>query len=188
MTTIKAIRLAAVAAVTVLAAGCGTERPGDDTGAVRPSRAAAVTPTTPLDFPCPGETATPAPPASADTGDPSVPPTDHYAENHGFMVPFPPHGQVRCDGIAAVGRIEDALEPLRERGDFDPENTRGALIGLGYPEGVVRAYQNGPTGVGFAIDTYPLCLEGTLDRATTKADAFSGYPDHAACDRPSGGH
>ncbi|WP_079110346.1 hypothetical protein [Streptomyces roseifaciens] len=121
---------------------------------------------------------------------PAAPPTDHYAENHGFRVPLPLRGQSRCDGLAVVQRIKDTLEPLRKRGDFAPENTRNALTGLGYSAGKVQAHQNGPTGVGFLIDTggSPLCVEGTMDRASIKADAFGGYPDHSGCDVPSGGH
>ncbi|MFF1481179.1 hypothetical protein ACFVYD_27125 [Streptomyces sp. NPDC058301] len=177
-----------VAVLAVLAAGCGTERAGNSAGADRPSRAGAATPSTPVDFPCPGESPTSAPPTAEATTGPAVPPTDHYAENHGFMVPFPLHGRHRCEGLSAVARVEKALEPLRRRGDFAPESTRGALTGLGYSAGQVRSYQNGPTGVGFLIDTYPLCVEGTMNRDSTKAEAFGGYPDHSGCDRPSGGH
>ncbi|WP_393098197.1 hypothetical protein [Streptomyces sp. LN325] len=57
----------------------------------------------------------------------ATPPTDHYAENHGFMVPFPLRGRERCEGLAAVARVEGALEPLRGRGDFAPNSTRDAL-------------------------------------------------------------
>ncbi|MCX4625495.1 hypothetical protein [Streptomyces sp. NBC_01443] len=142
-----------------------------------------------MDLPCPGESPTPTPPRSADTSG-SAAPGDRYAENHGFRVPFPLHGQRRCDGLAAVGRIEAALEPLRKRGDFAPEHTRDALTGLGYPAGKVRSYENGPTGVSFLIevDASPLCVEGRMDRDSTRADPFGGYPDHSGCDTPSGGH
>lgn len=177
-----------MAVLAMLAAGCGTHRPGDNAGADGPSRTAAATPSTPVDFPCPGESPTPTPPTTADTSGPAAPPTDHYAENHGFMVPFPLHGQHRCDGLAAVGRVEGALEPLRKRGDFSPESTRDALTGLGYSTGNVQSYQNGPTGVSFLIDAFPLCVEGTMSRDVTQADAFGGYPDHPGCDRPTGGH
>jgi len=119
-----------------------------------------------------------------------VPPTDHYAENHGFMVPIPLRGQSRCDGLAAAERIETALEPLRRRGDFAPQSVSSALTALGYPVGAVQAYQNGPTGIDFLIDAggSTPCLEGTMDRDATRADAFAGYPDHVGCDRPTGGH
>jgi hypothetical protein len=183
--------LAVPAAAVLLAAGCGTHRPGEGTdaagGSARPG-AAPATPSTPLDVPCPGESAPPAPPASPAAATPATPPTDHYAQNHGFMVPFPLHGPRRCDGLAAVRRVEDALEPLRRRGDFDPQSTLDALTALGYSAGKVQSLQNGPTGVGFLIDTYPVCVEGTMDRAGARADAFGGYPDHPGCDRPSGGH
>ncbi|MFD0386296.1 hypothetical protein ACFQ2B_39470 [Streptomyces stramineus] len=127
--------------------------------------------------------------AAADTSGPAEP-GDHYAENHGFRVPLPLHGRRRCDGLAAVGRIEAALEPLRKRGDFAPEHTRSALTGLGYPAGKVRSYENGPTGVGFLIevDASQLCVEGTMNRDSTRAESFGGYPDHSGCDTPSGGH
>lgn len=177
-----------IAVLAVLAVGCGTHRAGDDAGGAGPSRTAPATPSTPVDFRCPGEDPSPAAPTTADTSGQAGPPTDHYAENHGFMVPIPLHGRRRCEGLAAVRRIERALEPLRERGDFDPASTRGALMGLGYSAGNVQSSQNGPTGVGFLVDASPLCLEGTMDRASTKADAFAGYPDHTGCDRPSGGH
>ncbi|PBC82808.1 hypothetical protein SAMN05428945_2596 [Streptomyces sp. 2224.1] len=170
----------------VLAAGCGTHRPEGNAGAAGPSRAAAATPSRPADFPCPGES--PAPTPATHSSGRTAPPTDHYAENHGFRVPFPLHGRRRCDGLAAVRRIERALEPLRRRGDFDPVSTRSALTGLGYSAGKVQSHQNGPAAVSFLIDASPLCLEGTMNSRTTQADAFGGYPDHPGCDAPSGGH
>lgn len=179
-----------LAVVAMSAAGCGTQGPGDDAGAAKSSRTAAATSGTPTDATCPGESPEPAPPTTAGTSDPAVPPTDHYAENHGFMVPFPLRGRQRCEGLAAVGRVRSALEPLRKRGDFAPASVRSALTGLGYSAGKVQSYQNGPTGVGFLIDVdaSPLCLEGTMSRDSTQADAFGGYPDHSGCDRPTGGH
>ncbi|MBF6056192.1 hypothetical protein GO002_30670 [Streptomyces eurocidicus] len=100
------------------------------------------------------------------------------------------HGGRRCDGLAAAGRIEAALEPLRERGDFTPEHVRDALTGLGYPAGKVRAYGNGSAGVGFLVeaDASPLCVEGAMNRDSMRADSFGGYPDHFGCETPSGGH
>ncbi|MFI2645384.1 hypothetical protein [Streptomyces sp. NPDC018610] len=186
---------AAVAVVAVLAAGCGTQRPDDDAGglpgAARTGGAAATStatavPSKPSDFPCPGESPTPTPSPTASHA--AEQPPDHYAENHGFRVPIPLHGQSRCDGLAAVARIEKALEPLRRRGDFAPESTRKALTGLGYADGKVQSYQNGNPGVGFLIVDSPLCLEGTMYRNATRADAFAGYPDGSDCQPPSGGH
>ncbi|MFE0508813.1 hypothetical protein [Streptomyces sp. NPDC058964] len=192
MTTIKSTRfrrgMLPMTLLAVLAAGCGTHRAGDGTGADGPPRTGKSASSTRADFPCPGESPSPIPSPTAATSGPAAPPTDHYAENHGFMVPFPLHGQRRCDGLTAVEHIKTALEPLRERGDFDPESTRTALVRLGYPDETVRSYQNGPTGVGFLVDTYPLCLEGEMNRASTQADAFGDYPDHSGCDQPSGGH
>lgn len=188
----KAVRrsMLPLAALAVLAAGCGTQRAGGDAGAAGPSpaRATASVPSVPTDFPCPGESPSPAAPTTAGSSAPASPPTDHYAENHGFRVPFPLHGQKRCDGLAASARITKALEPLRERGDFKAASTLAALTRLGYPAGKVESYQNGPTGVEFLIDASSMCLEGTLNRDSAKADAFGGYPDHSGCDVPSGGH
>ncbi|MFE0329760.1 hypothetical protein ACWEWI_05505 [Streptomyces sp. NPDC003753] len=175
-----------MAVLAVLAAGCGTERPGDHAAADGPSRSAAATPSAPVDSPCPGESPTSAPPTTAHTSSPTAPPTDHYAENHGFRVPIPLHGRSRCQGLAAVARVQHALEPLRRRGDFHPESTRTALIGLGYRN--VQSYGDGATGVGFLIDADPLCVEGTMSREATRADAFAGYPDGTDCQPPSGGH
>ncbi|MFC5720015.1 hypothetical protein ACFP1Z_07515 [Streptomyces gamaensis] len=183
-----------MAALAVLAAGCGTQRPGDTADAYHrshPTPSGISTPSTPVDFPCPGESPTPTPPpTTAHTQDAAEPPTDHYAENHGFRVPFSLHGQSRCDGLAAVARVKEVLEPLRRRGDFAPESTRSTLTGLGYPAGKVRTHQSGPDGVGFLIDSEnpSLCLEGTLNDISVQAEAFGGYPDHSGCDVPSGGH
>ncbi|MFG2531968.1 hypothetical protein [Streptomyces sp. NPDC048516] len=177
-----------LAVLGALAAGCGTQRPGDGARGGEPSRTAVAAPSRPADFPCPGESPSPTPNPTSRSSGPAAPPTGHYAENHGFRVPLPLHGQSRCDGLAAVSRIERALEPLRRRGDFNPVSTRSALTGLGYPAGKVQSHENGPTGVSFLIEASPLCLEGTMDRRTTQADAFGGYPDHSGCDVPSGGH
>lgn len=177
-----------LAALTLLAAGCGTQRAGQAAGDGGPSRAAVATPGTPVDFPCPGESAAPTPTPSAASSAPATPPTDHYAENHGFRVPLELHGRSRCDGLAAARRIERALEPLRKRGDFSPQSTRAALTGLGYAAGDVQSSQNGPTGVSFLVVARPLCLEGGIDREKTRADAFGGYPDGTDCEPPAGGH
>ncbi|MFJ3231002.1 hypothetical protein [Streptomyces sp. NPDC086787] len=177
---------AALAVLAVLATGCGTHRAGHGAPANGPSGTTAATPGKPVDFRCPRED--PGPTPSATASDPATPPTDHYAENHGFMVPIALHGQARCDGLAAVRRIRQALEPLRRRGDFDPAGTREALVRLGYSSDSVRAHQSGATGVGFLVDAHSMCLEGTLNSAGTEVDAFGGYPDGTACEPPSGGH
>ncbi|MFB8207948.1 hypothetical protein [Streptomyces sp. NPDC056010] len=55
----------------------------------------------------------------------------------------------------------------------------------------METHRSGGTEVGFLVlaGVSPLlCLEGTMNRADTEVDAFGGYPDHASCDRPSGGH
>ncbi|MFG2142932.1 hypothetical protein ACGFRG_01865 [Streptomyces sp. NPDC048696] len=178
-----------MAVLAVLAAGCGTQRSGDAADAYRkshPTPTGISTPSTPADFACPGESApsTPTPTASVTPA-----PGDHYAENHGFRVPFELHGKHRCDGLAAIKRVKSALEPLRKRGDFTPEGTLSALTGLGYPAGKTRSYQDG-SGVGFLIeaDAWPVCVEGTMNSTATRADAFGGYPDHTGCETPSGGH
>ncbi|MGW0885941.1 hypothetical protein [Streptomyces sp. NPDC002671] len=181
-------------AVTVLlAAGCGTQRAGDNAGAYRrshPTPTGISAPSTPADFPCPGESPKPTAPTAATTPSSTVPPTDHYAENHGFRVPIPLHGQNRCAGLTAVTRVKNALEPLRRRGDFSPDSVRTALTGLGYSAQKVQAYQDGTAGVGFLIDigVSPWCVEGTMSSDSTKADAFGGYPDGTDCEPPSGGH
>ncbi|MFE9408159.1 hypothetical protein ACFYN0_05100 [Streptomyces sp. NPDC006704] len=177
------------AALALCVAGCGTQHVGDaadGNGSGRPTPPAAATPSAQVDFPCPGETPKSAAPSPSST----APPTGHYAENHGFLVPIELHGQNRCDGLAVVAKVKKVLEPLRRRGDFDPDKAHTALTGLGYSAGKVRAYQNGSTGVGFLIDigAAPWCVEGTMDSATTKADAFAGYPDGTGCEPAKGGH
>ncbi|MEU1407298.1 hypothetical protein ABZ471_33985 [Streptomyces sp. NPDC005728] len=186
------LAMAPVVVLAVLAAGCGTQKAGGDADAGGPPRTAVATPSRIADYACPGESPTPTPTPSQSTATPSptAPPTDHYAENHGFMVPFPLHGKARCQGLAAIGRVQEALAPLRRRGEFQPESVRKVLAGLGYAGGQVQTYQNGSKGVGFLIevDDYPVCVEGEMSEAATKADAFGGYPDHTGCDQPSGGH
>ncbi|GAA2807783.1 hypothetical protein RMN57_02740 [Kitasatospora sp. CM 4170] len=179
---------AAVAAIAVLVAGCGTQRAGEVAGGGGPARTAAAAPSTPLDPPCPGETPTPTPTRTSTGSAPNPALGDHYAENNGFKVPLPLHGQHRCDGLAAAARIKSALEPLRQRGDFTPESSRNALTALGYAAAKVQVYQNGSTGISFLVDASPLCLEGRMDTAVTKAEPFGGYPDHTGCDVPRGGH
>ncbi len=182
-----------LAVMVLLAAGCGTQRAGGAAEGYRrshPTPTGISTPSTPADFPCPGESRKPKAPTAATTPSSTVPPTDHYAENHGFRVPLPLHGRSRCDGLTAVGRVKSALEPLRRRGDFAPAGVRSALTGLGYSAGKVQVYQDGPTGVGFLIDigASPWCVEGTMSSDSTKADAFGGYPDGTGCEPPRGGH
>ncbi|MFG2723404.1 hypothetical protein ACGFW5_34650 [Streptomyces sp. NPDC048416] len=197
MTTIKraSVRfgMLPLAATLLLAAGCGTQRSGDvasESHGSRPTPTGISSPSAPTDFPCPGEAPKPTPSAAPGTTAPAVAPTDHYAENHGFRVPLELHGQSRCDGLAVVGRVTKALEPLRKRGDFAPQSVQNALTGLGYSAGKVRSYENGPTGVGFLIDigASPWCVEGTMSSDTTKASAFAGYPDGTGCEPPKGGH
>ncbi|MEU2246160.1 hypothetical protein [Streptomyces sp. NPDC019224] len=176
-------------AVAVLVAGCGSER-ADEAGGGSTS-AVTATPSEPVDFRCPGEDPAPEPESPVSSSAPAGVPTDHYAENHGFQVPFPLHGQSRCDGLALVTRVEQALEPLRKRGDFSPAHARKALMALGYGPGAVETHQGGATEVGFLVyaGVSPLlCVKGSMNRADTEADAFGGYPDHASCDRPRGGH
>ncbi|CAG6391573.1 hypothetical protein NMG29_22395 [Streptomyces cocklensis] len=194
MTTIRtgpAVRLGILplALLAVLAAGCGTRTTQDGADGAGANRPSASAPAKPADFPCPGESTTPPPPpTTAPTSGPAVPPTDHYAENHGFMVPFTLHGKSRCDGLAAVARVKSALGPLSRRGDLDPGSTYAALSDLGYTK--IDTYPLGTYGVAFdaEVDSSPLCVEGTVSQDTLAADAFGGYPDHIGCDRPTGGH
>ncbi|MEU9192524.1 hypothetical protein [Streptomyces hundungensis] len=187
------ITLPLLVAVALAVAGCGTQRVGDAAGSPGPSHptpSGVTTPKTPTDFPCPGESPKSKAPAPAASPSSTVPPTDHYAENHGFRVAIPLHGQSRCDGLSAAGRARAALEPLRRRGDFTPESARDALTRLGYSSGRVQTHGAGPTGVGFLIDigASPWCVEGTMTSASTTAEAFAGYPDGTGCEPPRGGH
>ncbi|MFH9671660.1 hypothetical protein ACH4L5_05155 [Streptomyces sp. NPDC017405] len=182
-----------VAMAVLLAAGCGTQQAGTTPDAYRPSHPTSTgisTPSTQADFPCPGESPKPVPPKDATTPSPTAPPTDHYVENHGFQVPLPLHGQNRCDGLTAVGRVTRALEPLRRRGDFAPQDVRGTLTSLGYSAGKIQTYQDRSTGVGFLVDigASPWCVEGTMSVDSTEVKAFGGYPDGTGCQPPSGGH
>ncbi|MFJ6384069.1 hypothetical protein ACIQI7_29200 [Kitasatospora sp. NPDC092039] len=202
MTTIKTRRgrlgLPALAVLAVLAAGCGTKHAdtAQGVGAGTPTAAAATTAAAttagggPVDFPCPGETPTPTPtPARTETPTAApTPPLDHYAENHGFKVPIPLHGQSRCDGLAAVRRVKAALEPLRTADDYTPDSTRGRLTGLGYPAEKVNVYAGARTAVGFTVQAAGMCLAGTVVPDAVRVEAFSGYPDHNGCDEPRGGH
>ncbi|MFF7154238.1 hypothetical protein [Streptomyces sp. NPDC008139] len=176
--------LTAVAALALT--GCGT-RTVDSTGAEAPSGrpTAAVTSASPADALCPGETPKPTPTAPAVTENPE---NGHYAENHGFMMPLPLHGQRRCDGLTEVRRVTAALEPLRKKGDLSAGRVRAGLVALGYaPESVsVSAY--GSTYVGFVVDHTPVCLKGALNTAVTEVDAFAGYADGTGCRQPRGGH
>ncbi|WP_079064481.1 hypothetical protein [Streptomyces sp. NRRL F-4489] len=182
-----------IAVLAFFAAGCGSERPGTETPAGSPSRAAAVEPSRPgapkrqVDFPCPGETSGPTPSASAGPTGPAGPPADHYAENHGFKDPIQLHGQRRCEGIAAVKRVKNALEPLRVRKSIDLESARRALASLGYPATGVEVTKVEP-GVSFLINASPLCIEGKVNPHFVEADAFGGYPDGTGCEPPRGGH
>ncbi|MFI1300726.1 hypothetical protein [Streptomyces noursei] len=184
------IGLLSIAVLSLLTAGCGTERPGHDVAAGAPSRAAASEPSrpsAPVDFPCPGESPSRAPAHTAGTSGPATPPSDHYAENHGFRDPLPLHGQGRCDGIAAVARIRNALEPLRTHNDISADSTRRALTALGYPAAKVESYAVDP-GVGFLVDGSALCIEGKVNPHFIEANAFAGYPDGTDCKPPRGGH
>ncbi len=188
--------LAALTLVSLLAvvgaAGCGTRTAGEPgaAGTGHGGTSASPAPTRPTDFPCPGETAAPttAAPEGQGSSTPAVPPTDHYAENHGFMVPYPLYGQQRCDGLAAVKKITAALELLRLKREFSPGKVHDVLTGLGYDSGKVTTQMNGDTGVAFLVDATPICLKGAMYASETEADSFAGYPDRIGCDRPRGGH
>lgn len=193
MTRVTGAGLGALLAAAVLAAGCGTERPGGSADArTGPAPTGISRPSTPVNFRCPGESASAVPtPTAHRSGSEAAPPANRDVENHGFQVPFSLYGQSRCDGIEAVTRIEKALEPMRERGDFASEAVREVLTGLGYSSGETQTTQIGPAEVGFLIDVDDsplLCVEGTMSPGSTHAEAFGGYPDHHGCDLPSGGH
>ncbi|MFG2909088.1 hypothetical protein ACGF13_28970 [Kitasatospora sp. NPDC048286] len=195
MTTIRTRRgrlgIPALAALAVLAAGCGTRHVGagaQDAGTGTPTTAATLAQGKPVDFPCPGETPTPTPTRTAgSTAAPTLPP-DHYAENHGFKMPLPLRGQSRCDGLAAAQRVKEALEPLRMGNDYTPEGTRGRLAGLGYPAEKTNVYAVSRTAVRFLVEAPGMCLTGTMIPDSTRVEAFNGYPDHRGCDEPRGGH
>ncbi|MEV7184467.1 hypothetical protein [Kitasatospora sp. NPDC093102] len=194
MTTIRTRRgrlgIPALAALAVLAAGCGTKHADTAQGAGTGTPPAATTAQgKPVDFPCPGETPTPTPTVTR-TASPAAPPAlppDHYAENHGFKLQLPLHGQSRCDGLAAVQRVKAALEPLRMGNDYTPDSTRARLTGLGYPADRVRVQAIGRTTVGFTVDATGMCLAGTMIPDSTQAEAFAGYAD-GGCEEPRGGH
>ncbi|MET8542420.1 hypothetical protein ABZW03_17465 [Kitasatospora sp. NPDC004799] len=180
--------LPALAVLAVLAAGCGTKHvdTGQGAGTGAPTTAGSTARAEQADVPCPGETPTPTRTASPTA--PATPPLDHYAENHGFKVPLPLHGQTRCDGLAAVQRVKAALEPLRMGNDYTPESTRARLTGLGYPADKVRVQGIGRTTVGFTVEATGMCLTGTMVPDSTQAEAFGGYPDGRGCEEPRGGH
>ncbi|WP_372351853.1 hypothetical protein [Streptomyces sp. KL116D] len=117
-------------------------------------------------------------------------PGDHYAENHGFRVPFALHGQRRCDGLAAVRRVEHALRPLRERGDFTAKSAAsGRWSRSQLPDGGVRA-QRDSAGVYFPRHRRPdATVRGgrPVPGGPAGRRAFGSYPDHVGCDLPSGG-
>ncbi|MFD8784686.1 hypothetical protein [Kitasatospora sp. NPDC059599] len=189
MTTIRTrwgrLGMPAVAALAVLAAGCGTEHVDAPGGAgAPPTTSAGAVPGGAADFPCPGETPTRTPAPSTSSAAPTGPPLDHYAENHAFKAPLPLHGRYRCDGLAAVRRIEAALEPVRAGWRADPETIRGALVGLGYPAGKVKVQPGGD----FLVDATGLCLSGSTSGGRTTVQAFAGYADGTGCEEPRGGH
>ncbi|MGW7002097.1 hypothetical protein ACWGCW_04485 [Streptomyces sp. NPDC054933] len=112
----------------------------------------------------------------------------NYADNHGFMTPFPRHGEERCKGLAEVKRITAALEPLRMRHEFVTAQVNDRLASLGYGTGEIAVFPNGPTGVSFTVDLTPMCLEGTMDLARSQVQAHGGYPDSTGCTPRRGGH
>lgn len=175
-------------------AGCGTQpyrvpvASAPSAPSAAPSAPSAATPSPISDPLCPGESRSPSAsaPAAGEPGPGDGPP--NYADNNGFMVPFPLHGRQRCAGLAQVQRITTALQPLLAQHDFVPADTAARLVGLGYAADKVVAVQNGPTGVSFTVDLLPICLEGTLDRASVQAQAHGSYPDNNSCTPRQGGH
>ncbi|WP_372347360.1 hypothetical protein [Streptomyces sp. KL116D] len=117
-------------------------------------------------------------------------PGDHYAENHGFRVPFALHGQRRCDGLAAVRRVEHALRPLRERGDF---TAKSAASGR-WSRSASRRWRAGAAGQRRGVLPRHRRPDATVrggrpvPGGPAGRRAFGGYPDHVGCDLPSGGH
>ncbi|MFF7990637.1 hypothetical protein ACFZDG_12725 [Kitasatospora xanthocidica] len=174
----------AVAALAVLAAGCGTTHVDAPGGTAAPTPAVTAVAATQGDYPCPGETPTRTPTPTASSAEATGPVTDHYAENHAFKAPLPLHGERRCEGLEAVRRIKVALEPVRARHQVDPDGIRKALVGLGYPADKVKVQSGG----AFLIDATGLCLSGSTAGEATSVEAFAGYPDGTGCEEPRGGH
>ncbi|WP_229928974.1 hypothetical protein [Kitasatospora xanthocidica] len=188
MTTIRTrwgrLRIPAVAALAVLAAGCGTTHVDAPGGTAARTPAATAVATAQGDHPCPGETPTRTPTATASNAEATGPVTDHYAENHAFKAPLPLHGERRCEGLEAVRRIKAALEPVRARYQVDPDGIRKALVGLGYPADKVKVQRGGE----FLIDATGLCLSGSTAGEATTVEAFAGYAEGTGCEEPRGGH
>lgn len=143
-----------------------------------------------VDRPCPGEVPTPSAsvpptdPAAADEGPPD------YSSNEGFRNPYPLTGADRCSGLAEARRITTALEPLRVKHEFTPEAVRDRLVGLGLAPSKLTVAVS-PTGVSFTVDESPVCLDGTIDPASTAVDPHGVYPDSTqndGCTPREGGH
>lgn len=156
-----------------------------------PAPVTATSSAMPSDPLCPGEKPSPVAVAiGSQRPDPAkgqdAPP--NFADNHGFQVPFPLHGAVRCQGRTAAARIDATIDPLRRQHDFTPATVMERLVALGYPADKVFVDQNGPTGVVFTLGSPPLCFDGRMDRDRVHTDAFGGYPDSSGCTMPQGGH
>jgi hypothetical protein len=81
-------------------------------------------------FPAPENPATVSASAPVDPGPPGDAPP-HYADNNGWKQRHELTAAEQREGDRLAARIQPVLAELRAGGDFTPESTRRALLGLG---------------------------------------------------------
>ncbi|MET9429279.1 hypothetical protein [Streptomyces sp. NPDC003036] len=194
MKPIRRMRLPAAAGVVCLSlvvAGCGTERVTEaGTSVASPSApsAASEDPEARHDrlFPglatrCAGLAASPSPRAST-SGEALSPEARKYAENHAFKQQLRLGPRAECRGRAHADRIGGGVGGVRTE-----EELRAALEKLGYAADDVQTYGSGD-GLGFAVFVPGAgpCVSGRVGPPLS-VEVHGPYME-GGCVEPRGGH
>ncbi|TWP53395.1 hypothetical protein FKR81_05380 [Lentzea tibetensis] len=191
------LRPVALLLVTLVLAGCARHGTASDGVADSAVITTAITTTTPAPVSVPPEgacrrevhvqTPAPPPPPGAATGG-ATPVAAHNAENNGWKVRKQLPAEDREAGVAAVGKIENPLQALCDKGFFSFDATRDVLRGAGFDDVFIvelRASpgEAAPPGNAFYFQVKRACVFGEVKPGAVRLDV-DGTTGEGSCYEP----